>query len=150
MTISLRIDGTPKPQPRPRAFVRRTALGPVARVYDAGTAEAWKAAIAMAVRAHRPSAPIDTPTRVFLRFAFPRPKRLARAPHTPIPHIGRPDLDNLAKAVFDALTDLGFWTDDGVIQGVEARKWYVAAGELPGLEMRIEWDEPAARRGRAA
>lgn len=146
--LSVRVFGTPIAQPRTKAWARRIGGKAVARVYDPGTADGWKSAIAIAVREHLPPAPIESPVRIVLRFAFPRPKRLQRKRDTsaPIPHVGRPDLDNLQKAVFDALTAVGLWTDDGVIQTVDARKWYCAAGEAPGLEMRVEWDLVEARR----
>lgn len=152
--LSIHVLGLPKAQPRPRAFVRRTALGPIARVYDSGSAEGWKSAIADALRDKRPTTPIDVPVTISCRFAFPRPERLKRKTVTqnPIPHVSKPDIDNLLKAVTDCLTSIGVWTDDALIQRATLGKWYCAAGELPGLEMRIEWEaeEQGERRARSA
>lgn len=151
-TLSVQVLGIPKAQPRPRAFVRRTAAGPIARVYDAGTAEGWKSAIADALRDKRPAQPITGPVTISCRFSFPRPERLKRKSVTanPIPHVSKPDIDNLLKAVTDCLTAIGVWTDDALIQRATLAKWYCAAGELPGLEMRIEWDEAQAEARRSA
>jgi Holliday junction resolvase RusA-like endonuclease len=48
--------------------------------------------------AYKPDKPLDCPLTVYLHFWLPRPKK----PKNKLP-ITRPDLDNLAKSVFDAL-----------------------------------------------
>ena len=60
--------GLPKGQPRPRAFSR----GGHARVYDPGTAEGWKASVALAARDELPPAPLEGALSVSLRFYMPR------------------------------------------------------------------------------
>ena len=55
--------------------------------------------------------------RLGLQFAMPRPashttSRGAMTKSAPAAHICKPDIDNLAKAVMDALTDAGAWRDD--------------------------------------
>ena len=137
----LSVFGSPKPQPRPRAFVRKTKTGPpVARVFDAGTAENWKSRIAASANGKRPpGAPLDCPIRVELRFIMPRPQSLRRKkdPAGPIPHTKRPDVDNLAKAVLDCLSELGWWVDDTRVAELEATKEYASKEGVPGLELRV-------------
>lgn len=141
--ISLRVLGIPKGQPRPRAFVRHTAAGPIARVFDSGSAESFKSEIAIAAKAHLPERQIDAAVTVDAVFLFPRPKRLLRKndPQGRIPQTGRPDVDNLYKAFADACTHLGFWFDDSQVHDVRLRKLYVAIGEQPGAEIRIAWPD---------
>ena len=97
--------GTPKGQPRPRAFFR----GGRAAVYDPGTAEGWKGQIAIAWKesGHEPLP--HTPYDVMLDFFFPRPKsqstKKGLRPDAPTFHTAKPDADNVAKAVLDAMAE---------------------------------------------
>lgn len=144
--ITFRVDGEPKAQPRPRAFVRNGH----ARVYDAGTAEGWKSAIAAAALPHRPTAPLDGPLTLAVVFLMPRPKshyrpgRWARSDGydgetktgAPVHHTQKPDLDNMVKAVKDALTQIGMWRDDClVVEETVSKIW----AERGGAEIRIGW-----------
>lgn len=123
-------EGLPKGQPRPKAFSR----GGHARVYDPGTAEGWKAQIAVAAKEKRPAAPLSGPLLVRLSFYFPRPKAHYRGGKctgealretAPLYHTSKPDADNAAKAVFDCLTMLGMWGDDAQIAHADIVKLYV-------------------------
>lgn len=115
--------GLPKGQPRPRAFARKMGGKFVARVYDAGTAEAWKSEIAVAAKPYLPPAPIRSPVSLSLTFVMPRPKGHYRTgkhagelrPDAALYHTAKPDFDNLAKCVADVLTALGFVQDDALI-----------------------------------
>lgn len=138
--------GEPKGQPRPRAFARKMGNGKFcARVFDSGTAEAWKGAIAAEAAKHRPAAPISGPVRLRICFYIARPKGhytaskperglRATAPHY---HTGKPDADNLAKAVMDALTQCGwFWIDDAQVAVLTAAKLYADSGTGAQIEIR--------------
>jgi len=127
--------GEPKGQPRPRAFSR----GGKASVYDPATAEGWKGAIALAARASLPPQPIDGPIGLAVTFFFPRPARLLRKkdPDGLIPHTAKPDSDNAAKAVLDALTTIGMWRDDALVCSMIAEKYYSAKGQAAGALIQI-------------
>lgn len=120
--------GAPKGQPRPKAFAR----GGIASVYDPGTAEGWKSQVAIAARPFLPATPYDLPLCVHLEFFFPRPKghyhsgkRAAELRESaPGYHLGKPDADNAAKAVMDALTVLRMWKDDSIVAHLIVRKLY--------------------------
>ena len=131
--ISFFVSGEPKGQPRPRAFARKMGGKFVARVFDCGTAEAWKSCIAAAAAQHKPAAPISGPVRLRIAFHLPRPKghytsgKIERGLRATAPnyHTGKPDADNLAKAVMDALTQCGwFWADDAQVAVLTAIKRY--------------------------
>lgn len=125
-TISFFAQGIPKGQPRPRAFIR----GKRAAVYDPGTAEAWKGDIAIAWRnAEFPKPIAGCPYHVELSFRFPRPKSHYTSkgilkPSSPDWHTGKPDTDNLAKGVLDALTHLQLWQDDAAVASLTVSKSY--------------------------
>lgn len=126
--ITVNVAGTPKPQPRPRAFAcRKTGR---ARVYDAGTAENWKSCVAKSFEDYA-GLNLSGPLLVEIMFIMPRPKShwskkdgWGLVPSAPVDHIKKPDLDNLAKAVLDCLTEIKVWTDDSIITGLILSKRY--------------------------
>lgn len=126
--ISFYANGIPKGQPRPKAFSR----GGRASVYDPSTAEGWKSQVAMSAKDSLPESPLTGPLRLELYFYFPRPKGHFRTgkrasevkDNAPLFHVSKPDSDNLAKAVMDAMTQLGFWMDDSQVSQLLISKAY--------------------------
>lgn len=133
------VRGIPKAQPRARAFSVVVKGKPSARMYDAGTAEAWKADVIRAGEAKRPAEPLTGPVRVDIDFLLPRPKRLMRKrdPDGELPATGKPDRDNLDKAVLDALKTDGWFLDDAQVWAGEPRKWYHAKTGHPGAIVAV-------------
>lgn len=136
---SIRANGRPKGQPRPRAFSR----GGRAAVYDPGTAEGWKGDVAVACK-ELEGAAIFAPLSVTLTFYMPRPKGHYRKNGTLTPsapvfmHASKPDADNLAKAVLDALTNIRAWLDDDQVCELTVRKyWEQPNTHPPGCMIRI-------------
>lgn len=132
--------GEPKGQPRPRAFAMKGRV----RVYDPGTAEGWKSQIAIALRGHYKAPPVFTgPVSCTLQFTMPRPQSHFRTGRhagelregVATFHAGKPDADNLAKAVLDALTTIGIWKDDSLVARLIVVKLY---GKRPGCYIEIE------------
>lgn len=118
------VRGEPKAQPRPRAFAR----GGHARVYDPGTAEGWKSAIAEEFRDHAGKL-YEGPMRVTIALRFPRPKghfgKKGVRPSAPAHHTKRPDADNCAKAILDCLSEksgIGLWKDDTQVVSLTVKK----------------------------
>lgn len=138
--------GDPKGQPRPRAFARKFGDKWAARVFDSGTAEGWKGQVALAAKPFIPEQPFATPLRVVMRFYFPRPKGHYGSkagvaylkPTAPAYHTGKPDFDNTAKAVADALTQIGFWKDDALVVECLVVKLYEQPYQRPGVRVVIE------------
>lgn len=138
--IAFQVTGTPKPQPRPKAYRRGKRAG----VYDPGTANEWKWKVGIEAEKHAPPEPLEGPLDVVLEFRMPRPKshygtgRNAGTLKASAParwHVGRLDLDNLAKAVLDALTEAGMWRDDGQIVLLSLLKEY---DSVPGVFVSVE------------
>lgn len=71
--------------------------------------------------------PLKTALEVDIEFALPRPKTARRA----LPSV-RPDLDNLAKAVCDALEGVA-WVNDWQICKMLLQKTYAAKGCPPAI-----------------
>ncbi len=135
--------GDPKGQPRVRAFVRGRHAG----VYDPGTAESWKNAVRFAcpVKRSMGGEPYFTgPVSVTLNFRFQRPTGHHVAgkrdrpvkPNAPQLHTSKPDADNAAKAVMDALDVCGVWYDDAQVASLIVTKAYTTG--QPGCKVKIE------------
>lgn len=75
----------------------------------------------------------EGPVRLVLRWSLPRPKAM-KAPTCEVPHVVRPDIDKLERAVLDALTGV-LYRDDGQVQTVLKQKFYADAGAAAGVEV---------------
>jgi Holliday junction resolvase RusA-like endonuclease len=124
---NLFVNGIPKAQPRPRM----TAAG---HVYNPNSADAWKEIVRTAFNAFRRT-PLTNPIRLRVSFFLPRPK--AMKGEAAVPHVKKPDVDNLLKAVMDAMTNAGVWKDDALVYVTEAGKWY-AQGKKTGAQIMVE------------
>lgn len=128
------VPGIPKPQPR----VKATKRGAFIHIYTPDTADAWKDCIRKVGAQYRPGSVIDLPVSVRLLFAMPRPTNMRTRKHAEErhrPHKKKPDIDNLAKAVLDALSD--WWLDDSLVVMLTASKWYARVDGPPGVEIHI-------------
>ena len=105
MAVSFEVEGDPVPQPRPRV----STAGGFARAYvpKGHAVHAYRAAIAAAARAAGVTQ-TDEPLNVVIDAVFARPKSHMRKTGVKpdAPKLPRPDVDNVAKAVLDALQDV--------------------------------------------
>ena len=141
MNLDFFVAGIPKAQPRVKAFVR----GGHAGVYTPDSAEAWKQAVRREAISNAPESIMSGVVRMDLDFFLPRPKtHLDRhgvpKPKSPVWHCKKPDLDNLIKAVTDAITDTQkVWLDDSQICEITATKTY--AMSRSGCSVRISAEQ---------
>jgi len=110
------VNGTPKPQPRPRI----SANG---HVFNPASADSWKEEIKACFQPCK-RATITTPVLLRVSFFLPCPKSLKDDGVSNIPHAKKPDVDNLLKSTMDALTELKIWADDALVFAIDASKWY--------------------------
>ena len=75
----------------------------------------------------------NQPVAVELWFILPRPIRLKGS----VPHLKRPDIDKLARAVLDGITGIVL-ADDSLVTELLARKRHAEPDETPGVHIRIE------------
>jgi len=151
--VTVRVHGLPVAQPRARARAMRYGGTVTARVYDPGTADDWKGSVKRELmripgKFTPYGTPLIGPLKVDITVYFPRPeshygtgrnagKLKASAPKY---NTGKPDRDNLDKAILDAMTDSGFIRDDKqVVAGSAPVKLYVCeeCGWKPGALIRV-------------
>jgi Holliday junction resolvase RusA-like endonuclease len=134
--ITFDVVGEPKSQPRVKAM----RCGGFIRIYTPATAKEWKGAVAKAAAPFlSPEGPLTGPLYLTLLFRFARPKSHLRTTgeltkSAPRQHTQKPDADNLAKAVMDALTDCGLWADDTQVVRLNVCKTFVGSSHDPGGE----------------
>ena len=122
MAITFTVPGNPVPQPRARITTR----GGHGHAYTPANhaVHAYRASIAAAARAAG-ACVHDEPVRMVIDFVFARPKSHMRksglAPDAP--RLPLPDIDNLEKAVLDALNGVA-WKDDRQVACVNKEKSY--------------------------
>ena len=139
--IDIFVEGSPKPQSRPRVSVR----GGRAMAYnaDSGDMVKWKKALDSAL-AEITERGLDGPMHVELVFRLPRPKahyRTGKFSHllkdsAPGDEGSRCDVDNLSKVVLDKITRSGYWVDDNQVIFLSVRKRW-AYCEKAGCEIRV-------------
>ena len=139
--IQFFIPGTPKGQPRPKAFSR----GGHAGVYDPKTANEWKQNVRDAAKRCGEKFISNDPLELTLNFKIARAKGHYRSgknshllkPNAQYWHVSKPDSDNFAKAVMDALSDYGFWPDDSIVARLVVTKIYTNTRET-GCHLEVK------------
>lgn len=140
-SIRFTVPGEPVPQPRQRH--RITGRGPKAFVQNYTPAKHpvndYKQAIQKAAAEVFDGDPVDAPLLLEVVFIFPR-QAIKCWKTKPMPrylHQQKPDIDNLLKALKDALTKI-VWKDDCQVCKVSAIKWRAAGDEEPRTEITIK------------
>jgi len=146
MTRSIFVPGNPVAQPRARfkcVSVNRKTI-PIAWPDPAHDIHRWKQAI-QAAWLDDVCDRFDGAVLVRLWFRFERPKihhvsgdrdRPVKPSYRDARHVSKPDVDNLAKGVLDALNGLAF-KDDSQVGQLDIRKSWATAC-VPGVVIHIE------------
>ena len=130
--------GNPKATPRPKA----ARIGGFTRIYTPGTADDWKMIVRHECGRVWDHRQIEGPIALTLEFFFDRPAnhtgKKGLKPWAPSFHTSKPDVDNLAKAIMDALTNLGVWKDDSQVADLIVRKLYRNQNGAQGCRVTIK------------
>jgi len=135
--IEFDVHAVPVAQPRQRsAFVNGQVRNYTPTKHPVN---AFKASCREAASAVYDGPPLRDPLRLTLTFVMPRPRQMMwkTKPMPRVSHAKRPDLDNLAKAVKDALSKL-VWHDDSQIAQLDATKVIAAGDEQPHVTVKVE------------
>lgn len=112
----------PAPRPRARAFMVKGK--PIVSMYSPAEYKAWQSTVADALNDELDLLLADLPPETFplqgvltvgIIVTARRPKT------TKLPH-PKPDVDNYAKAVLDAMTKAGVWDDDTQVAFLAVKK----------------------------
>ena len=112
------IAGTPIPKGRPRAAAR----GKHTILYTPKATKEYEDHVAEVASKHIPETGIITgPITISLVFFLKAPKKYTKKMNTP--HVTRPDVDNLAKAILDGLEGI-LYENDAHVTTLYAHKCY--------------------------
>lgn len=116
-----------------------TTPGGFHRAYKSDVQEANERTLEALLRAHKPPTPLEGGLELSFRAVFPTPKSGSKKEHAgmlrgTVCHTVKPDLDNLAKQLKDAMTRLQFWRDDKQVVRLICEKRY---GEYPAWEVSV-------------
>lgn len=134
----------PRPKERPRAKVIKTKSGSyIAQIYTPSTTEDYEKKIRSEWIKACGEDVFTGPVVVRIHFRMPIPKSTTKAKRAEMlarkirPTV-KPDIDNLAKSVLDALNGVAY-KDDSQIVTTLVKKYYA---EIPGVKVIIsEWKE---------
>lgn len=102
----------------------------------------WEQKVYTYANQAKPAEPLDVPLRVQIQFYLLKPKS---KPKRAIWPSGRPDLDNLVKAITDAMNML-IYTDDSRICELVATKFYTDDTRQVGVRVQIMTMEEAGEQ----
>lgn len=144
MSITIRVIGEPAPKGSGRAMVRGGRPVFVASGSNVNRIKLhqWSSAVARACIAAKVTKIADRPVDIEATFYVRRPlthytKRGTLKANAPRYCRTKPDADKLLRSTFDALTDIGAWTDDSQVAHLKASKLYTPEGEEPGALITI-------------
>lgn len=136
-TFTRFVVGTPAPQGSVKAFANKKTGRPIIVKDNQARQKTWRADVRDALLddfGGAPRAHFAGPVDVCLDFVLPRPKSTPKTRPTPAA-VKKPDLDKLVRAVFDAITESGMWTDDSVVVSFGATKRIAEVGEPTGCRI---------------
>lgn len=120
-TISLRIIGKPVPKGRPR--VTKSGI-----TYTPKPTKEWQKSIQWQAKKLAPPKLWTGAIRADREYIMPRPRCHENTQY----HTKYPDIDNLDKALFDALQGIFFVGDQQICMGIHTKR-YTNPGEEPGI-----------------
>lgn len=126
MEINYTVVGIPKPQARPKVFHRTLKNGknfvstysPKTDWFHLVYTESLKIKNSLKNR-------LSGALELNLTFCMPIPKSISKKKRADLHYVTKkPDVDNLAKAVMDAINNVGIWEDDSQISVLRVSKIY--------------------------
>lgn len=140
MPIRFRVPGPPIAQPRHKIATSMTKTGraavhkylPKPKAGGEHPVLAYKQAVRVAAMVACRGRLTVGPVKLRVEFVMPRPQRCKG--HW---HAKKPDIDNMLKAVKDALRNIAF-VDDAQVAAAEMTKRYCGPGETPCTWIEVE------------
>lgn len=140
------VAGTPQGKGRARAFAKKG--GGIGLYSDKKTAKYEESVRAVSRRVMRDEpSPYEGPISLKVSAVFPIPKswpkwKQALARNGQLRPTGKPDLDNVVKAIKDGMNKI-VWLDDSQVCAVSAEKFYTPEGQSPCVWVSVRQLEAA-------
>lgn len=133
-SVTFHVDLDPVPKGRPKF----SKIGGFVRTYTPKKTSDYEAQVKAIAQSAMTREPLETPLAAFLYFRLPIPKsypkkRIAACLAGSEKPTKKPDLDNLAKSVLDALNGV-IYLDDSQIVSLHMTKVY---SQYPGIDLLI-------------
>jgi len=128
--IRFSIYGVPVPKGRPRFYRAGKYIG----TYTPKNTRKWEEFVRFQALQYRPKEVPECAIEMELLFLIPRPKSLPKKVKY---HIKKPDIENLAKSILDALQGI-FYRNDSQIYKLSLIKEY--STERYGVEITIKYE----------
>jgi len=129
-SVSFTIPGEPVAKKAP-VF---TTAGGFPHAYPNKKTDTYENLVSMIARTYAPESPLETPISIIINAVFSRPNYLSKrssrtgkllhASEGRMPHITRPDVDNIAKSVLDGIKKIGIFRDDSQVAKLVVCKSY--------------------------
>jgi Holliday junction resolvase RusA-like endonuclease len=115
--------------PKPQARSRFSTRGGFAKAYKSKEQRTEEEFIMFYLKEHVPAQPIQTGVKLKVICYMPIPKSTSKKKRAlmeigQVPHIKKPDLDNLLKNIMDCMTKMQFWKDDRQVFDIHIVKRY--------------------------
>lgn len=145
VSLNLFVEGHPEPKHRHRSRVVQTKGKPFVQHYNDPRTTAWEDDVATQVKDAIIQLPLEHTEQDFvlpfkgrllvtLRFNLAKPKSY---PKTVVHHTKKPDVDNLAKSVLDALQKAGVIDNDNLVTDLTVSKRYAELTHPEGVELDL-------------
>ena len=104
---------------------------PYVHHFKKASVSALRTEVEWRLKQFKPKAPSERPVRLFLvlYFDIKDKSKWGKVKDT------RPDCDNSAKELIDAMTDMGFWKDDALVADLHIKKYYSEKASI-----FVEWE----------
>lgn len=129
-------------KPRGKARPRFNPAAPGARPYTPAATAAYETLVATRYRGERVEADLRLPhvAMVDIVAYYPIPQRYTKAERGQalagtLQPTAKPDIDNVAKIILDALNGVA-WSDDKCVVDLHVAKYHAA---VPGVQITIRW-----------
>ena len=131
--MRITIPGQPFGWQRPGVNTR----GKFAVLYTRPETRRWEASTITLIRSHWKRAPLSVPVEVRIEAVQRRPKAFPKRDPGRRWCGAKPDADNIAKAVLDALVSARVLKDDNLVVKLDVRHVYAALGEMPSMTIEV-------------
>lgn len=132
--------------PTAQARARHGVVNGHSMTYKSGPQRAAEQTLDALLAPHAPTAPMVGAVELQFRAVFPPPRSASKKARTAmlrgqLHHVKKPDLDNLAKQLKDAMTRLGFWGDDRQVVRTVCEKRYGEVGRWEVIVREVQEGE---------